>query len=310
MFGQNWGRRRRAPSCVPRVEELEARHVLSVSVSFIGGTITITGDKKNNSVVVQDGGNLPGAVVTVFSGGAPVLQVPGDQVFVYSINLKDGNDSLVYNVLGPLNMASRNFPANLGNGNDTFNMTVASTMTLSGLVVTVNGQAGNDSLNVTVNGDITQYSLLALNLYGSDGNDRIGVNAETDRSGTPGVSSGIDVDSTATFNVLDQGGNGKDTLGSFYFGQLDGVFNSTIFGNAGNDTINGRARLAPNSGSGPSPPLLVFNESGGNDKDSLTMLVNTQSTRFVNIFATLDGGSGNDTCNAAGTNVPITVISC
>ena len=49
---------------------------------------------------------------------------------------------------------------------------------------------------------------------------------------------------------------------------------------------------------------------GGQDRDTLSTQIFKPGSGSVPISATVNGGSQTDTCSTAGSNVPVTVLSC
>jgi hypothetical protein len=206
-----------------RLERLDERTLPSVSVAQSGGTLTITGDQRANTVQVQDDGTAGGLTVTVDGTGYPI----SGPVTAVVINTRGGNDRVSYDLTGDYVGTTRTVTVSLGNGDDTFTADLGHRIdAASGLTLTVDGGNGKDNLSVTGSGGGPVAGTLSVQLRGGNGTDTIGFNyaAEVDASvsitadggnGKDTITGTVAVGANSTGSVVahELGGNGSDTLG-------------------------------------------------------------------------------------------------
>lgn len=295
---------RRPSRFLPRCEVLEDRAVPAASATFINGTIFIKGELlRADNIRIEDGGGA--GQVTVFVGGAQVLQRAGSEVQRISLNMRGGKDVVVYNLTGSLGPASREVSGQLGTGDDAFTANVNGLVAGGELKFNVRGELGRDQMNVVHTSSLTAGSNVDCKFDGGGGNDILSYTANT----------GVNVEQGATLTVNLLGGNDKDTMNTLFTGDVDGQLNMTSDGGRDRDTVNINATLAPGSGiladgstaPGTSIAAQVF---GRNDNDNLTLVINKQGAGTFPVTAQLDGGGQRDTCSTAGSTVPVTLISC
>jgi hypothetical protein len=326
---------------VPRVEGLEARNLLSCSATFAGGTILIQGTKKNDSIVIEDEGNLdpasPGSpkVIRVTCDGVLKLTQVADTVNAITVNTSNGRDNVQYRLLGsisagggpgsPANVSStRAITVNLGQQRDTFNATLGGNLQSANFALNVFGGQARDAISVDVNGDLFGTAKLALTLDGGQERDNLRVTANSaavSGSTTPGVDVGVGTEFTMDLS----GRQGRDNIAVQYSGELDGNLRLSANGGSDRDTINAALALTPGSGFlvNPGDPMFplgiptltpatlnaqLFGRKG---RDKLTLGVNRQNPLGnLTTSASIDGGPDRDTCSTDGSNVPVTTTSC
>lgn len=201
-----------ATECVMRIENLERRLLLSVTVNETSpGFYEINGDEADNAIVVSvsqddqsftlDGITYTGVsyIYVIGNGGNDTIDVSAPRAgsIAASIEGGDGNDQL-----------SLNFDGGIwgGEGDDVIHLSDS----FQGVV---SGDGGNDQ--IFVRGECVDAEIL-----GGDGNDLI------DATGN-------------NYRVVIRGGEGDDTIfGSDYNDQIYGDGGSNqLYGMGGNDTI-------------------------------------------------------------------------
>src|SRR5262245_9112756 len=93
--------RRRGLSFVPRVEALEDRRLLAVSVSLgSSGTLLVTGDAAANSIEIRDNGTGAAGNITVIGDG--VMTTRPEVIRSIRITTRDGSDTVHWTLTGDL----------------------------------------------------------------------------------------------------------------------------------------------------------------------------------------------------------------
>jgi uncharacterized protein YjbI with pentapeptide repeats len=224
---------RRKKGFLPRLETLEDRCLLAVSVSQVGGTLIVTGDGRANNVSITDRGTASAGNITVSIDGNTLTATSG--VTDIQVNTKGGNDKVVYNHVGILvGGAVRQVNVNLGAGNDTF----AAEYQASGLA------AGAREI---------------FTVFGGAGNAVENFNA----------SPRVDIAAGASLTALLRGKRGKNTFNINYVGKLDGGLQLVAFPGRGKNKIIRNITPLPGSTSSatnaemftsttnPPPPVVV-----------------------------------------------------
>src|SRR5262249_22312953 len=141
----------------PSVEALEELTVLNATVLFSAGAITITGDNKATSVLIQDQGNyVANGKVTVLVNGQQALQVDAKTVSAIQFDMGQAADTVQYNLTGqligellsPIPGSSRAIIGNLGGGNDTFLANIQNYLGSAQLSFHVKGGPGGDTMTL------------------------------------------------------------------------------------------------------------------------------------------------------------------
>lgn len=281
------------------VEQFDARIVPAVLLTKLDldgdgaqDDIRIVGDGQNSFVSIMDDG--AGKVhVHIDANGNNVVD-PGDtdsdytfskNSIAFDIQLKGGKDTLGYGLSSALTGGTRSFSVDLGGGNDGILFQGGTVQTGSHVDLTVNAGSGDDVVGIGWSSVNNSYVNVQTNM--GSGNDNYT------------FLSGI-VDSESTMYVKTDLGSGNDTndvtvnsVGKFTHADLD----MSIFGGAGNDTVNYHSVDDVGGGAGhPSSHLGVNVDLGaGNDTfvgkmDGNNFLVDDSSqASFV-----VKGGAGND----------------
>ena len=207
-----------------RLRPLDDRIVPSVTVSQVGGVLTVRGDQGANSIVVSDNGTAdPGAVTVTADGQTFTSQDAVTRIRVIGWN---GPDSVEYDLTGDLT-TDRKLVVCLGNQDDTFTANLGGNVVAGGnLSLWVYGQNGEDTLTVGgTGGGVAADRRLDVRLLGGNGKDV------------------VDVDLTGLWagnlNVLLSGGNGTDTVSANLTAAdgSTGTVKARVFGGNGVDTV-------------------------------------------------------------------------
>jgi Ca2+-binding RTX toxin-like protein len=279
----------------PRLEMLESRQLLTVNFNQNLDVLTITGDRRNNTVAVSDTGTNANNNISVTGDGATFTS--GSHVREIIINTQNGNDNVTYNLSNLIAGSPRKITLTAGSGNDRFALTTGNLN--SSLDLSSDMGSGNDTATVNVNGDIASPSELLpitvvnLKVDGGSGNDTTNIT-------TQGAVRGAQVSVNAT------GSSGNDRIAvalnsdlipasGFLVPQRLASATVTADGGSGNDTItlthNGIVRNA----------TLGLTANGGSENDRITVNHTGDTDSVVGILAspslslTADGGTGNDT---------------
>jgi hypothetical protein len=293
---------------LPRVEQLEDRNLLDASATFSHGVIAILGTPGNDSVVINDGGNLDGATVQVIVNGVQKLLVSGATVRAIRLNTGAGADTVIYNLFGDLDRSSpggtRLITGTLGSGNDTFRASITSDLNAA-VRIAVNGGAGKDSLSTIVTGSLNLSASLSLSLTGGAGNDRITIDSLAD----------VSLGSALSLNM--QGGQGNDHMKINVTGLIDGVLNTIQNGGPNEATIAAHISLDLSLTTPPQPMPgcpATCQMVGGQGQNQMSVSFQSQSQAQAQAQANSQttviviGGTQHNTISMTGSNVPITVV--
>jgi hypothetical protein len=266
----------RPPSFVPRLEALEARALLSCTVTVSGTTLSITGDNGNNSVQVIDRGSPGAGNITAICDG--MTTTPPGAISTIRINTNAGNDAVSYTLAGNLT-GFRRVSINLGTGNDSFNGQIAGSLfNGSDFQISGQGSTGNDSLAMTVAGSLLNGSSLKANLDGGTGNDMLV--EQTTGSVMDGSLLQLDASGSTGNDVLFSNLASNVTNGSQLQTHLDG--------GTGNDVL----RLHAGDSAIQNGSALILSVTGGDGNDDIGL--DTQTSINGSLSLTADGGTGND----------------
>jgi hypothetical protein len=247
-------RRRRPSRAAPRLEMLEDRCLPAIWFNPILHTLFIVGDSGPNKVVITDhGNNLPGAVSATMDGGGPGNSFVSNFVPVHKILVLTGdrNDSVEYNLTGPLGVA-RAVDANLGRHFDNF--------------------------TATLGGDLLPGAALQLDVDGGRHSDLIRVDAAAD----------VDVAAGAELRLGLNGGPAGDNVLVQYRGELDGhvVLDADGGPDGANDGVTAQFDLDPGSAG-----VLEAIERGRLGDDHLRLVIHKiQRTDPAVVRGLIDGG--------------------
>ncbi|HEX3149839.1 MAG TPA: hypothetical protein VHR66_17310 [Gemmataceae bacterium] len=258
------GFRRPCRSIKPRLEVLGERALPSVNVPFVEchGTVTISGNKNANTIIVSDDGtNNPGSIFVQIDN--QTFQSTGVVKHIV-IDSGNGADSIVYELNGELD-SLRTVDADLG------------------------GQ--NDSFIASLHAPIGATGKLRIGADGGNGDDNLSL--ET---------AGVDVYGGGVLVVGFAGGNGNDTLNMGYSGFLSGTARFFASGGNGKDTVVGNIALSSyeeseTGGTVFSNGNLTACFSGGNGKDDVALSV-LNADGLSSLNADVFGGHGKDTITA------------
>jgi hypothetical protein len=250
-------RDRRPVSFRPRLDRLEDRNLLSVSITQHGDVLVIRGDFHEDTITINDNGTGAAHNITVVANGTTFTSGtdPVDKIFV---STRGFADHVFYNLTGDTKSAMT-LGVRLGQGHDDFTAHLNGHQLLKGADYAFDVHGGNG-------GDTSQFF--------SDDN--------------VGIAEG------ATLSVRMHGGFGEDHFGVSYKGVLNGTFDMALDGGAGNDRLNADFELQAGSNGmlgTPTDPAIL---RGGPGDDVLNYLVHVNGT--AGVFATADGGSGIDLC--------------
>jgi hypothetical protein len=289
------------PRFNPRLEALEDRALMAVAVNFAGGVLTFTGAAANETLTMNDNGSGTVAFTATGAGSSSFNGV--DRIV---INLKGGNDTVTYNLNGPLSTARR-IDADLGAGNDRFRANLGGQDLLADLDLDIKGAAGNDRVELNQIGRISANDKLSAKVTGNGGEDRVTATMVGDVQGRAefDVRGGSDSDSF-TLNALsdvDVSSNGvldvrsDDAALNFdYRGELDGRLLLDAIGASGQDTLTADLTLDAGStgGAGDTGNAAKIDGRGGRDTLRFTVVNNSGSPATATVFAQIDGGTGRD----------------
>jgi Ca2+-binding RTX toxin-like protein len=263
------------------IERLENRRLLSVTTSFTGGVLTVTGDADANHIYIFRSGTDNSQLV-VRSADVNIRTVTYAEVASITVNLLGGADTLATaeNVVKPMNVSGGEGDDRLqtGGGNDTVHGNAGND--------TINGSAGNDSLFGDDNNDTMDGGSGADSFNGGGGFDTV-----TYASRTAGVRVTLD-------NVANDGTPGQ-TAPTVVPPEGDNVHTDIehVIGGRGNDFMS--AAPVVTAGGTITPGPVTFDGMGGNDSLTGSSGVAATTTAFVSI---LNGGDGNDELNGGSKN--------
>ena len=254
----------------PVLEALESRWC-PTAVSFVNGTLTLTGDDTANTVSLRpdDANNTLRLDYDVTIGGTKFLlttSFASDAVKEVQVDLKGGSDTFIYKLDSDATPA-RSLFVDLGYGDDkaTLNLTGGAVKadlyfvlvgdpvsfdpnqpphgsdTLQADVGVVDsaklslfaalGGGANDVATVNLYGDLKGTADVAVSLFGSDGHDLLQVTAIG--VSARGGYTGVDIDPQARLSVWLDGDGGADQLAFKYYGKNEGLLSRHVY--AGGD---------------------------------------------------------------------------
>src|SRR5262245_16562574 len=238
----------------PEVQALEDRQVLSVTSTFGGGVLTLTGNGAADTISIAHDGN--GLVTGSATGIASINQSGVDKLV---IDTKGGRDTVFFTQTG--NLFTRGFTR-------TFDLDV---------------RLGDDPdlFSATLQGDISSFMTMNITVHGDQNSDRMTVAADQ----------GVNIGRGAKLRVNMDGGGvffTNDKMSFFYRGQLNGTLDVNMDGGRGDDILTAFIGLDTGStgqvGEGSGSRL-----AGGSGDDRLTFEVSDSSGASIN--AAMDGGS-------------------
>ena len=256
-MGSYQHRGRRPVRFRPRVDRLEDRNLLSVSITQHGDVLVIRGDFHEDTITINDNGTGAAHNITVQANGTTFTSGtdPVDKIFV---STRGPADHVFYNLTGDTKSAMT-LGVRLGEGRDDFTAHLNGHQLLAGADYAFDVHDGNG-------GDTSQ-------LFG-DAN--------------------VAIAEGATLSVRMHAGFGEDHLGVSYEGQLNGKINMDLRGGAGDDRLDADFELQAGSNGTlgtPTDPALLH---GGPGDDVLTYLVHVNGT--AGVFAVANGGGGINIC--------------
>lgn len=307
----------------PTFDSLEDRWCPAVAFSLdsTGTILTLTGDAKPNTVVIKQNDVIND--LEVFGDGV-TKHYASSKIQKIIVNLKDGNDSLTYQLGGGSNFVNgKTVLADLGLGNDsaTYNfadnglgglatvlgkLNVQTQMrdgmdsvaiklaqvTSTSAVFTSDLGAGDDKFQAMQLGDLTGKALVHIGVEGGKGKDFMDWNAMQD----------VDVSQGSILDVKLNGGADDDITTAHYEGRLDGHLRFRADGGAGKDTD--RIGMTIDEGSFGYYDAIA---KGGDDNDVIHFdLANHAPATLHLVQALVDGGLGMD---IAGVTGPVAVIN-
>jgi hypothetical protein len=188
---------------VPRLAALDDRALPSVTITEVGGILSVRGTADAETVAITDNGTSDAGSVSVVADGTTYTSVGAiRRIRVFS---GGGDDTVGYTLTGDLPAsASRSVTMNLGKGNDVF---------------TADFQAG-----------LAAQSRMDMSVYAGGGNDGLTVFGGL-----------VDVGTGAQFNLDLRGDGGSDTIMADVAGLIQGWIKLEISGGAGTDIIEADA---------------------------------------------------------------------
>jgi Ca2+-binding RTX toxin-like protein len=264
------------------IERLENRRLLSVTTSFAGGVLTVTGNADANNVNIVRGGT-ENTQLLVRVGDATIRTIAYAEVNAITVNLLGGNDTLRTgeNVVKPMTVSGGEGNDNLqtGGGNDAVHGNAGAD--------TLKGSAGSDSLFGDDNNDTMDGGSGGDSFNGGGGFDTV-----TYAIRTAGVRVTLD-------NLANDGSPGQ-TAPTAIPPEGDNVHTDVehVIGGSGNDFMSA-APIVTATGT-VTPGLVTFDGMGGNDSltgSSAAPPVSTVAAAAVTFSSILNGGDGNDELN-------------
>ncbi len=296
---------------VPRLEGLEDRNLLSVTVTDVGSVLRIRLDHTpGRAVLITDDG---AGDVTVTAGARKVTARD-----VTTILVRGGGprDAVSYDLTAALG-GVRTVDSQLRGGGNTFNAAVDGLNPGAVLMVHVGGDRAQNVVNFTETGALNPGSVLLFDANGGLGADRL--NASVTGNVGSGALLGIrlaggrsanlesialagDIAAGALVALTESNGPGPDQAAVTYNGIEHGLLGVNVAGSSGADILATNLNL----GQGSDGTVLAV-ENGGSGNDALTLNVPVQPGDRPTVLAALNGGSGFDTCRATPN---VRVINC
>jgi hypothetical protein len=252
----------------PGVETLEDRCVPAVTPKILGNSLILTGDKGDNTIVLNDTGvnnslNITGTLDGIaFTSSSFVNNIV--------INTKGGKDKATYNLTGPLITDSRSLDVSLG--------------------------AGDDQFTANLNGDVDRDAFFLSNVRGEAGNDKITYNAV-----------GILAGQGSQLNLNADGGAGHDTIQLNFSSNLTGNLNFLLIGGADHDKITAAVNVQAGNGGaiGSSTPALMNGNAGDDQLDYRIHLDNSVTSVFARLDGGAGKNSCSHTANVISKNCKV-----
>ena len=256
-----------------RLEALEQRQCLSVTVATVGTELRITGDADDDTIDIVDSG--AGHIDVTGLGGA-VLGA-GDAIQRIRLNSGDGSDTVSYALSGPLT-TPRTLIFRLGDGDTnsaTFDLSAGINANLR---IDAAGGDGEDTLGVTL-GVITDADV-QVKLDGKDNNDTLTV------SSVSGVAGLAEDGGTDSVNVDLLGGRGDDTLSASLAAAANVHLDVDMDGGSGDDDMS---LIVTGTGAAEATTLA----SGSIGRQSF------EACADPGVYVDMNGGSGDDVISAS-----------
>lgn len=302
---------------VPAVEALEDRSLLALVTATLINPVTlrIQGTEGDDTIEIIDRGLVREGDYSVEvvdyrrrpRVGHTGFVAPG-RLHIF-IDMKGGRDTVTYRSEGVKFDATnpRGLVVNLGAGDDKFDWYMSGVQFLanSSLTLFALGGQGADTMRVSTGaGTLDSGARVAMFMLGGSEKDTLRVGPQHT---VPATS--LTLNSGARWEVTLAGGPGSYDKVEFlydfsYAGRMDGDLFVRLAGDPGIDTVLATIKA---------PPGLVSvygnlraEVFGGLDADTLSLFV-PPSAQFRSVDALLDGGYGQDTCNASSN---VKVLNC
>lgn len=323
--------RRLSQMFVPRLETLDNRWCPSCTITVDDGTLTITGDDEANTLTVTHDG--AGTVTVVCDGGETVTEEDIERIVIdtgdgddsltfdvtaeltealeVEVDLGAGNDTADLDFMAISDQLQ--VRANLGEGDDLFDVNLdVELKTGADVGIDVRGREGADTFNLSVN-EVREDADLKAQFRGGQDDDALNVflgdpidaGAEVKIQGNGGAGNddltvdattfgtGANIGEDAELQIRLNGGDGEDTLGTTFEGDVDGTLHVTLDGGDDDDTAS--AEITVLSGSEGEVHARVNGDDGDDD---LTLMLNDDSDDSATVHGRIDGGKGTDSCES------------
>jgi hypothetical protein len=279
--------------CTPRIEVLEDRCVPTCNFIVNGSTLLIQAPAgrmaTNDTIIISDNGGSGPNNVAAFCGASFFPNVPISNIQIIKGN---GNDHIIYNLIGDLTTARR-LDAILGNGNNTFLAILRRNLNPgANLSLNVLGGAGNDKLEAVMIGSLATNANMNINFDGGGGNNILNVLSATF----------VNVAAGANLRINLNGDGNNDLVFSDYEGVMNGTYQIRSTGGFGSNKIYQDIELAPGSTGTVLPSSVV----GGPGHDRLSFFVHNPGTASSNQLF-INGLSGFNRCVRT---VNVAVFNC
>jgi len=265
----------------PRLEELEGRMCLSVTVATVvvngHNELQITGDSAADTVNIADQGN---GDFTVTDGGGATLGT-GTAISAVKFDGKDGTDTLTYTLVNPLTNSESIYVKLGSGGSGSANFDFSAGFNGAEMHLNAYGSANADTLTGTLGALVNAH--VGVNLDGRGGDDIVTLQ---------GPAANVDADST--LHVRLEGGRGDDGINAALAGQVNGKLKISADGGKGTDTLVSELTVE----AGSTGRVTDF-AKGGRGTDSVTLNVTDNSAVDASTLAALHAKifdpSGEDT---------------
>lgn len=219
--------RRRPAVFVPRVEALEGRD-LPAPVTYAilpGNVLKVSGTNGADQIVIFDTGANGVNNVAVVANHRTFL--PGVAVTGILVRTGNGNDSVHYNLTGPLAASSsRTVTVYFGRGFNQFDGRLRGSLgTRSTLSLLVNGSNGVNRMNISASGDVASRGALTIQEIGGPSADNLSLNYSGQVAGA--------------LTAFASGGAGDDHISQVFtlMPGSAGTLSAEELGGAGNDNF-------------------------------------------------------------------------